>query len=967
MRPEHLIISAFGPYAGRTELDFTKFGRGSLYLICGDTGAGKTTIFDAITFALYGEASGQVRDAGMFRSKYAEPTADTFVELVFSCQGSTYTVRRNPEYLRPKTRGEGMTVQKADAVLTFPDQRQPITKAREVTKAVTELIGLDYRQFTQIAMIAQGDFQKLLLAGTAQRSEIFRQIFHTGPYQDLQNRLKTSAKECWKIYDETRRSIVQYLDGVHILKEEIESGSGEKTDRQDMIAQWSVIQSAQFDGCTVRGIELLTEFCAVDAERLKGLQAHLRQCREHLQRAQNRQERMEECQRLRAELEQDEARMAPALEAKNQAEREYEICHATSERGKSLDQEILLLQEEENRRNRQKLRRARLEKLQDMIQNEERDGKRSQEELARYTELSEQESESSSEQRRAKHSERIRQQAEGKQLLQNGAHLRVLETEIEKEQASYQMLAKERAQAEQGYLILEQCFLDAQAGVLARHLSPGVPCPVCGSLEHPHPAILAEDVPDKEELEREKARLEKIRQSAQNASAKSAQLMKQREQESTAFVEQTGIFLGEIEAQMEAETCDLNEWLERIQISLETLKAQEAEYQRWEAQIQEREKKSFEIRQKIQKAEIALAGLRAEQRELIRQDEEEKSSRDNQRKSDKTETDDWESEDLSALIQRKREEKRTLETALKQAEEVRRRAGETFARLEESLRLHKERLFKLQEELKEEFDKTDETNKNNEIEINEINETEGGFETLLSSLREQIGRLKEEEGEWNQRMQDQYATLKNNEEILTRVRLRQKELESAEQKYTWIRALSDTANGTLSGKEKIELETYVQMAYFDRILRRANLRLMTMSSGQYELKRRSVSENRKEKSGLELDVIDHYNGSQRSVRTLSGGETFQASLSLALGLSDEIQARAGGIRLDAMFVDEGFGSLDEDALSQAVRALENLTQGDRLVGIISHVAELKDRIENKIVVTKTRQAGKAGSRANVVC
>ena len=157
------------------------------------------------------------------------------------------------------------------------------------------------------------------------------------------------------------------------------------------------------------------------------------------------------------------------------------------------------------------------------------------------------------------------------------------------------------------------------------------------------------------------------------------------------------------------------------------------------------------------------------------------------------------------------------------------------------------------------------------------------------------------------------------------------------------------------------------MAYFDRILRRANLRLMTMSSGQYELKRRSISENRKEKSGLELDVIDHYNGSQRSVRTLSGGETFQASLSLALGLSDEIQARAGGIRLDAMFVDEGFGSLDEDALSQAVRALENLTEGDRLVGIISHVAELKDRIENKIVVTKTRQAGKTGSRAKVVC
>ena len=220
MRPEYLILSGFGPYAGRTELDFQKFGKGGLYLITGDTGAGKTTIFDAITFALYGEASGQVRESGMFRSKYAAPETPTFVELTFSYQGKTYRVRRNPEYLRPKGRGSGMTVQKADAELTFPDGRQPVTKAREVTKAITELTGLDYRQFTQIAMIAQGDFQKLLLAGTAERGEIFRQLFHTGLYREVQDRLKEEVKKRWKQYDELRRSISQYLDGVDAGQDE---------------------------------------------------------------------------------------------------------------------------------------------------------------------------------------------------------------------------------------------------------------------------------------------------------------------------------------------------------------------------------------------------------------------------------------------------------------------------------------------------------------------------------------------------------------------------------------------------------------------------------------------------------------------------------------------------------------------------------------------------------------------------
>ncbi|WP_432626515.1 AAA family ATPase [Brotaphodocola sp.] len=949
MRPEHLIISAFGPYAGRTELDFTKFGRGSLYLICGDTGAGKTTIFDAIAFALYGEASGQVRDAGMFRSKYAEPAADTFVELTFSCQEKSYTVRRNPEYRRPKTRGEGMTVQKADAVLTFPDQRLPVTKTREVTRAVTQLIGLDYRQFTQIAMIAQGDFQKLLLAGTMQRSEIFRQIFHTGPYQELQNRLKNSAKECWKTYDETRKSMVQYLDGVRIPgqkdEEDLREDGDEDADRSDRIAEWENMKAARFEGCTVHGIKLLEEFCAADAKRLKNLQDHLSVCRDRLQRERKDQERMKQCKHLSLELEQDEKQLECAVKAQKQAGQEYEKCWAEAGRGQGLQQEILLLQEEQKRKERREMRKSRLGKLQNLIQDEECSRENAQEELACCAEKFE--SEESVKRRAAEHAGRIKRQAEGSALLQTGNHLRQLELQLEREQKEYRRTSEERAEAEHRYLCLEQMFLDAQAGVLARHLREGSPCPVCGSLEHPNPAHLAEHVPEKAELEREKEKLEEIRRRSQRASVRAAQWMEQRDQEGEEFVRRAGEFLEKNakagndrgrndEADLVDLDMDLTEQIKKIEDCLNVLSEEENEYQQWERWTGQMEKKRLEIRQKIQKAEVALAGMYAEQKELIRQEEEEP---ENSLISETLQ----EEGDLDWLIQRKQEEKRKLEEALKQAEEARRSAGEMRARMEESVRLRRERLMQLEQERRE----------------------SGQREELSSDQR--IAELEAQEREWNRSVQDQYAAGKNNEEILARVKIRQAELENAEQKYMWMRALSDTANGTLSGKEKIELETYVQMAYFDRILRRANLRLMTMSSGQYELKRRSDSENRKEKSGLELDVIDHYNGSQRSVRTLSGGETFQASLSLALGLSDEIQARAGGIRLDAMFVDEGFGSLDEDALSQAVRALENLTEGDRLVGIISHVAELKDRIENKIVVTKTRQAGKTGSRAKIVC
>ena len=326
MKPKKLVISAFGPYADRMELDFERLGGGGLYLITGDTGAGKTTIFDAITFALYGEASGEVRKGEMFRSKYAKPEVRTFVELTFTYQGKDYTVKRNPEYLRPKDRGQGMTMEKANAELIFPDERQPVTKISEVTKAVTELLGLDQRQFRQIAMIAQGDFQKLLLAGTADRSEIFRKMFHTEIYQELQNRLREEAKARWKTYDEKKRSISQYLDNV-VCPED---------------ARWKKefdrLKKENFNGQVMRGMELLAQCIEWDEEQLRMLKEEQRALYGEIEKKNQLLGKIKERQTRQAEKEQKENErklLLPEVEEKKkkseQAEKEAGICEKLEE------------------------------------------------------------------------------------------------------------------------------------------------------------------------------------------------------------------------------------------------------------------------------------------------------------------------------------------------------------------------------------------------------------------------------------------------------------------------------------------------------------------------------------------------------------------------------------------------------------------------------------------------------------
>ncbi len=805
MRPVKLTLSAFGPYAGVTTLELDRLGRSGLYLITGDTGAGKTTIFDAIAFALYGEASGAWREPAMLRSQYAAPDAETWVELVFTYAGKTYTVRRNPEYPRPAKRGSGTVTQPADAVLTLPDGRV-IAKVKEVNAALLEILGVDRDQFSQTAMIAQGDFQRLLMADTKERQAIFRELFQTGRYQVLQDRLRAEAAGLERRCADAKRGLVQYLAGVRCDPEDLLFPEIRRVRAGEMPVDEST--------AAIRGL------IAADEASQEAVNGGLSELDAALAAIDGALGRAQEKEKAAAALEQARKEQAGAEKRREELTVSLEDARA---RRKELEAAGRQLAQWEKEREQAEVRRAELSGLSGALAGLERSG------------------------------EQLRRAQEGYQAARTAAQ-----------------------QARDDYQIKYRAFLDAQAGILAEGLTDGQPCPVCGAVEHPNPARRPASAPTEAQLKAAEAAQataqDRERAASQTAGQYAGQLVAQREAAA-----------GLVERLLPG--CPLEDAKEQAVEELDRLKAAIAE-------------RDALIRSELARlAPKAQAGRPLPRRELT----------------------------LSALTE-------ALDTALEEA-----RAA--LAQQEKRCSALQGQIGQLERQIAE------------------------APEVDLSAERARREALAAERDGLNARLRELHARLTANRESLDNIGRASAELAGLEKRWGWVKALADTANGTLRGKEKLMLETYIQTAWFDRVLRRANTRLMVMSGGQYELERRGTAAGLRSQSGLELDVIDHYNGTRRSVRTLSGGESFQASLSLALGLADAVQSSAGGIRLDAMFVDEGFGSLDEEALDKAIRALSDLAQGDRLVGVISHVAELKDRIDKQIVVTKDRTGG---SRARII-
>lgn len=927
MRPLRLTLSAFGPYAAETTLDLEKLGKGGLYLITGDTGAGKTTLFDAITYALYDHSSSGIREGSMLRCKYADDKTPTFVELEFEVHGVRYTVRRNPEYQRPKARGEGMTTEKADATLTYPDDRPPVTKAKDVTAAVQEIIGLDYNQFSQIVLIAQGQFTKLLNASTEERSRIFRKLFRTQRYAQLQERLQAEASALNQQRTAQNAKLDSLLGGLQFSPEDPDAEA-----LRALCAQ-TVPETA---------LALLDALTARQAAALEEVGTALQATEAQLDTVQQQLGAAAQAQRLAQQLVARQAELAAAKPALDAARAEADRHAGDAAQLDALTAQVTqaqsalaaydaldtLCRQQTEARDAARLAAAQAHKRRTQLDSLNAALTAAETELAALADAD---------------TRLLALQNRSAQLTQRGEALTKLEQRLadcqrqakaaHKAQESYRAAAAAQDEARTRQNTLERAFLDAQAGLLAESLVEGAPCPVCGSTHHPARALLPHTAPTQAQVEAARQAAAEADLQAQNASAAAQSALAAANEAKTSLRRDAETLLperftapeGTVPLTFALMTNVLAEENAALQTAQTDCKAQcrqaEADCRRkaqLEADRQAKTRQRPTLEQAAAEADRSAAAQNASADALEGQIAERRAALPYSRRAD-----------AQAALDKLEADRSTLRTGMDTAQRKLKQAEQTVAAAEAAVEALTAQQTAAQKELPA-----------------RSAEELTAQQTALTAAREAL----------RSREKQLSAQLLPNRKTAVQYRAAAEARQTLESRWQWVSALAATAGGTLTSKQKIRLEAYIQMNYLDRILRYANTRLMQMTAGQYELERIGA-ENQRSQSGLDLGVIDHYNGTRRSVKTLSGGESFKASLALALGLSDEVQSSAGGIRLDTLFLDEGFGSLDEESLELAIRVLSGLTEGDRLVGIISHVGALKDRIDRQVVVHKARTGG----------
>ena len=912
MKPIRLTMTAFGPYAGRVELDLRKICAGGLYLICGDTGAGKTMLFDAITYALYGEASGNTREAAMLRSKYAEPEEYTSAELEFELGGERYVVHRKLGREKNKN-GERVLEKSTDAWLRYPDGRVA-AKHKEVTAAVCALTGLDRDRFRRTVMIAQGEFRELLDAKTEERMVILRNIFGTDLYARFANTAKQLVSEERKRAEVLRGELLNYrrmfdTAGDALLEEKLSSlpefippdlgdavreslHNMEETcaelekrrekERAEAEAARYLLTRAETDlenekRLTAAKAEL--ERASADfseAEKLcaeaEALRPEAVKCREKAAAILSRTEEYDELERLRVSLEEDES----------------EIGGCTAEIGRRTKR-IALMEAEIGRTGRE------LESAKADADGEERwqaETKLNREEVRRTV-----------------------------QHLGRIVRYEAMLPEADAENARYAKAAAEKMRLQTAYAEAEKRYFDGLAGVLAAELRDGEPCPVCGSREHPAPAAASGESMTRAALAKLRAESDAAAKLAEKYAVRAGNLNGTLRQMETEILADAG--------DLPEENGDVREKIARHREKLE--ESREDAEQRYAA-AEERLGISSAAKEKIGELTGKLEryqGLLNEERaacELLR------------KRTDVLKAADEEKRERIVLLTGRlpyptlAELRGEAEGLVGRAAELEKTADDAGCRRTEAavrMKSCQAACDTLAEQLAESHaDKYEEFRENSVL-----------CDAVLEQTSAQVVKMA--------------SVLEKNRSAAAMLEAAAEKLAESERRLELYGRISDTANGNIRGKDKIMLETFWQMRLFERILRLANLRLMKMTDGRYELLRKNGAENQRSKSGLELDIRDHWNGSVRSVRTLSGGESFTASLALALALSDETEAESGGVKIDAMFIDEGFGSLDETSLDMALAMLRSQSAAGRSIGIISHVAGLRERIDRKIVVTKS--------------
>lgn len=920
MRPLNLTMSAFGPYAGVQMLDMAQLGAEGLYLVTGDTGAGKTTIFDAICYALYDEPSGASRDARMMRSTYADVDTDTYVELTFDHMGKTYRVKRNPSYERRKKKGEGTTLQDAAAELYLPDD-SVIANRTKVNSYLQELLGVDREQFSQISMLAQGEFKELLVAESGDRQKIFSKLFHTSRYFVLQKRLQDETRKLQSERDDMKKSIEQYISGIVFGEDDPLGLSVQKAKDGQMpidevitlIGKLIVTEKARTDSYEKQIGTLETRVGELDtligkAQQTEKARVQLEKTHLELANVQNDRTTAEaELNRTKEALQETEELQRQAAVINN----ELPNYEKLDEKRKNIADEEQLIQRQNEQAEKGRMLVTDKQKSIEKLRLEQTQLADAGEKIVAITASRE-------------------KMADAVDYL-NGISRLLMEYSrrkqaVDKAQKQYLFDNEMYTRKQDLYEHMSTLYRNAQAGILAKDLKEGQACPVCGATEHKLLASLPKEAPTDAQLDGAKKDADRARDranaSATDAKVKFASVMEIR----NSIIEQAGRKFDDPE--------DIDGLPEKVEKNIGYYNEKIAKTDRQIEAERKRVSRRDELAAKLPQEEEAFAGMQVKLAELER--------------------------NISALTAK-------VVSDREQATEL--AAGLRFRNRSEA----ETKMNEILGRAKKQQNSFDAAEKRYNAVIQDIKTLEGQIKALtdtlesaekleLAKLEEDKNAARDELGRIRLLMQDGNSRIRANETAMANISRKSDELSAKEKKYVSVKLLYDTASGNVSGKNKINLEAYIQMSYFDRIIQRANLRFLKMSDGQYELGRVTDSSDKRSQIGLDLCVVDHYNGSRRDVKSLSGGESFMASLSLALGLSDEVQASAGGIQIDTMFVDEGFGSLDtEKTLPQAYKALVSVTEGRKLVGIISHVTELKEKIDKQIVVEKDR-TGRAKAR-----
>lgn len=1026
MKPLKLEMTAFGPYHESEKIDFTELGQRHLFLITGPTGAGKTTIFDAISFALYGKTSGEYRPDSSVRCQNATPDLQTEVRFEFDLRGKNMRVERKPKQLKKKVRGEGFTEQKPDATLYIEGREEPIVGVDNVNNEIETLIGLDVKQFKQIMMIPQGEFRKLLMANSEERTKILKSIFETSLFSTLQH----------KFEDEKKKTTHQIASALEMRDREIEKLEISHELDQMQETDESLSTLIKSENKNVEGILKQLESYMVSENELKrtyeNAQKESKEAIEQIliekTKAEAHNKEIADFRQVESKLKSLEAEKTQVVSKRQKVtsienaltimpieqqynervkeveEKEAILATLASDMVKVTDDLILAersLKQYNAPEIEQKIESLQKESihLSGYVKNIEEAETLNAQKVAfelKVREITQSKTTQSSKLDRLKHKieaieMRLSKATEvNESLLKNAADIATLTEQIKlltqyneldalrkKQQVSKETAEKQLAIHDETVADEQQTFLGikrryhlSQAALLAKELNDGDPCPVCGSIEHVHLAVFSEEHVSEDTLQQAEAKLQRI-EKLRNEQLMVVQTMKERYSRTCddydTLLKEVSDWLSEADQIKEALTSE-REKKERLSNQLkdiesakaeelvikETFKKEEGLLEQLETELRESDAKMSEqgtrveilikdIPESLRSSTKLKMEIEAVTQQKARMIQERNSALDNHKKLRETsiqlETSIQESDkSLKAVMTVRDEYQLKLKEALQNSE------FESFERYRYALD-EKNVLSTLKEQVKD-FDQSLHTTQqlydglHEKIQKSELVDIEF-FTTELKTLREK-------EEEMSALLTAAERRLEHNQRQKMLIEKLTTDMKEDEAHYKVLGHVSDVMSG--KNPKKITFERYILATYLKDILVVANHRLRRMTGNRYTLKLADVLMDRRSSGGLDLEVMDSFTGVPRSVRTLSGGESFKASLAMALGLADVVQRFSGGIQLDTVFIDEGFGTLDQESLDSAINCLIELQDAGRLVGIISHVQELKERIGTQLLI-----------------